>query len=94
MAITSTIKLVKPYASSVTNTLPLPPSTEETIPALVQALAGQVINVVVEYLTNRGLIEMLEPSDILQIMALIQDAVGQALAEHVATYHQAPSPEH
>jgi hypothetical protein len=60
----------------------------------VQAISGQLINVVVEYLTNRGLINMLEATDILQIMALIQDAVAQALAEHVATYHQEPSPEH
>jgi hypothetical protein len=94
MAITSTLKISKPYASSVTSILPLPPETEETIPALMQAITGQLINVIVEYLTNRGLIDMLEPNDIVQIMAMIQDVVEQALAEHVATYHQEPSPEH
>ena len=93
MAITSTLKIVKPYAASVSNTLPLPSSTPETIPALVNAIAAQALNAVCEYLTLRGLIDMLEANDIVQIMAMIQDAVEAALSAHVEAYHAAPSPE-
>ncbi len=94
MAITSTLKIVKPYATSASNTLSLPPEIEETIPALINTIASQVLNSVCEYLTNRGLIEMLGAPDLIQIMAMIQDAVEAAMAQNIETYHTQPSQEH